>query len=129
MGAKRLETRSWPPPDDLIGQQLAIHAGKTVIEFPDTDYYAPFNQAVERVLGPGWSQGVPVGKVVAVATLTDAVCIFSAADFPDGDEALFGEYEPGRWIWRLDDVKLLRPPLPARGRQRLWYWTPPDDVA
>ena len=26
-GAKRIETRSWPPPKSLIGKRIAIHAG------------------------------------------------------------------------------------------------------
>ena len=35
----------------------------------------------------------------------------------------YGDYSPGRWAWRLTDVKPIDPPVPARGRQGIWEWT------
>ena len=36
----------------------------------------------------------------------------------------FGDYRPGRWVWELTDVRPLRPPEPAKGRQGFWEWEP-----
>lgn len=34
-------------------------------------------------------------------------------------EELFGDYSPGRWAWKLENIRAIKP-LPAQGRQRLW---------
>jgi hypothetical protein len=47
---------------------------------------------------------------------------------PTEQELLFGDYTPGRYAWILADVKRLPEPIPARGMQRLWNWTPPEGV-
>ena len=125
VGAKRIETRSWKPPCNILGERLAIHATKQVIRFPNTDEYRPFNEAAARHLGPGWEVRVPKGAVVAIATLDSAKPFLACyEDQLEVEEALFGEYGPGRWMWRLKDVEPLDPPMPARGRQRIWSWQP-----
>ncbi len=37
-------------------------------------------------------------------------------------ELAFGDYSKGRYLWFLDDVKLVHPPVPVRGYRRLWEW-------
>ena len=32
----------------------------------------------------------------------------------------YGDYSAGRWAWRLIDIEILDPPVPARGRQGIW---------
>lgn len=125
--AKLIETRSWAPHKAAIGQPLAIHAGKSR-NFLGTPYYPEFNQAVARHLGDTWYRNVPLGAVVAVAILHDAVQIQSDTKLPEGDELIFGHYETGRWMWILSDVRAIDPPVAARGYQRLWKWTPPPEV-
>ena len=122
VGAKRIETRSWRPPDSAIGMPLAIHATKRVQKFPDTPRYRPFNEAVERYLGPDWQNTIPTGAVLAIATISEARLFRYQEDIPNADEELFGEYGPGRWMWRLSNVVPVDPPQPARGYQRLWTW-------
>lgn len=41
-------------------------------------------------------------------------------------EDSLGDFSPGRYLWRIDDVKPLRYPIPCRGYQR--FWTVPKDV-
>lgn len=122
VGAKRIETRSWRPPDSAMGMPLAIHAAKRVVKFPDTPLYCRFNEAVEQYLGPNWQSTIPTGAVLAIATLSEARLFRHREDLPDGDEALFGEYGPGRWMWKLTNVVPVEPPQPARGYQGLWTW-------
>lgn len=40
------------------------------------------------------------------------------------DQIPFGDFTPGRFGWVLEDIELLPEPIPARGFQRLWEWTP-----
>lgn len=40
------------------------------------------------------------------------------------DQRPFGDYRPGRYGWLLDDIEPVDPPVPARGYQQLWEWTP-----
>lgn len=123
VGAKRIETRSWKPPASLIGQKLAIHAGKRMVQLP-ASLYPEYNAALRRHLGENWTVTIPAGAVVAVATLSSAQLITRLSELPDGDELLFGEYDYGRWMWRLDDVRPLDPPTPVRGHQGIWNFNP-----
>jgi len=142
-GAKCCETRGWPPPASLIGRRLAIHASKAAMpQHLDPEATA----AMEAALGlpaASWPD-LPGGAVVAIATLAGAYQV--AASMPEADrvsisnsvpgapplmtldlrpnERLFGDYRPGRWLWRLDGLVPIEPPVPARGHQRLWRWRP-----
>jgi hypothetical protein len=40
------------------------------------------------------------------------------------DQLPYGDFTPGRYAWLLDDVEPVDPPIPARGRQRLWDLLP-----
>jgi hypothetical protein len=40
------------------------------------------------------------------------------------DQHPFGDFTPGRFAWVLADVEPLPEPVPARGHQGLWEWTP-----
>jgi hypothetical protein len=42
------------------------------------------------------------------------------------DEAERGDYRLGRFAWVLRNPRSLATPIPARGRQSLWDWSPPD---
>lgn len=35
----------------------------------------------------------------------------------------YGDFAPGRWAWLLEDIKPCGP-VPAKGKQGLWEWTP-----
>lgn len=38
----------------------------------------------------------------------------------------YGDYSPGRFAWLLADIKPLPEPIPAKGKQGLWNWTPDE---
>lgn len=44
-----------------------------------------------------------------------------------GDQAMWGNYQPGRWAWEMLDVRPLVEPIPAKGRQGWWRVTPEAD--
>ena len=72
LGIKTVETRSWAAPGRLLGQTIAIHAGRRVVRQP--------GECIERELrarlgedwvrtGSGLGPDIPTGAVLATATL------------------------------------------------------------
>ena len=120
-GVKRIETRSWSAPAALLGERIAIHAGKTVFSVGDG---AIFDRRVDVVLGPGWKRNIPRGAVVATAVLAgcEEMSEGNPERWPCGDEELFGDYGVGRFMWRLAEVELVEPPVPATGHPGFWDW-------
>ena len=114
-GAKNTETRSWHPPKNLLGQRLAIHAGKKSVKIPA----GAFAQAVDSCLGKGWRSKEAFGAVIATAKLKKVKKITGKEDISK-KEILFGDYAPGRWMWQLADIKKVEPPVITRGYQKIW---------
>jgi len=98
---KRTENRSWPPPQRVLGQFIAIHAGMSFREDAADWIAARSGRMLTR-------QNVPLGAVVALARVIKVV-----QEHP-GDPWFVGPYG-----WVLDDVVPLTP-VPCRGRQQLW---------
>ena len=137
-GVKSIETRSWAPPRAFIGQRVAIHAGRRIIRSGLSR--CVWNRACQ-LYGPGWWNEIPAGAVVCTAALADArrvlafddkhgesVQVSSSLAGIDGMSSVvtdsFGDFEVGRWLWFLEDVRPLNPPLSAVGHQGWWDWEP-----
>lgn len=133
LNAKCIETRSW---STRYRGPLAIHAGK----FLDTlelsrlasvgalDIVGLAAAGLVRAgyaLGPGH---IPLGRVVALATLADVQPI-TPENTPAEPERSFGDYTPGRFAWYLSDVRPLPRPIPAKGGRRLWEWNVIEGMA
>ena len=128
-GIKNVETRSWPPPYGTIGERIAIHAGRTVVLNPGHEAV----EAIADIYGAGqWRRDIPRGAVVATAILAGAQKVSCLRDGiayvePSGQAIPadpYGDFSPGCWLWLLTDIRAIEP-VPARGHQRLWRWTPP----
>ena len=124
IGAKRVETRAYPPERLGLyrGQRIAIHATKTESELgvcAREPFLSVLKDAGLRIpLGP---QSFPLGGIVATAVLDRAAEITpeSAArlEREKPQEFAFGDYTPGRWAWVLRDVTEVDPFVPVRGSQ------------
>lgn len=129
LGAKKIETRSWPT---SYRGPLAIHASKAIrTEFMNLAWQDPFYSALKPLHGNvGGSRSIkyPLGCVIAIVQLVDCIEI-RPDNVPTGPERYFGDYTRGRFMWVLRDVKRLKKPIPARGLQRLWEWDAPEDIA
>lgn len=116
-GAKRYETRSWGT--DYRGP-LAIHASKSAFE--GREYFLSSEVAQAALDGLCWLD-LPRGAIVATARLTDC---FRSRGLPPPDrcqhEGAFGNFERGRFLWKLEDVRPIQP-APARGSLGLWEWS------
>ncbi len=113
---KRIENRSWAPPKSLIGQRIAIHAGKKY-DADDAALIASASATPKHLLAEARQ---PTG-IVCTAVLTAVV---RAADNP---HARFGFWWAGPVGWVLEDVRRLPEAIPCRGAQGLW--DVPADIA
>lgn len=118
IGAKQYETRSW---STTYRGPIAIHAA---MKHPD---YFPYDSI--RVLREAGFPTVPRGVVVAVAKLVDVIGTCPLASNVSPLERQFGDWRCGRFAWKLEDVQMMEPPIKASGKQGLWNWTPPQDLA
>ena len=121
-GRKISETRSWAPPEGLIGATIAIHAARRK---PKRDEIA-HTRSEDLML--------PLGVVVCLAEIK-AVHRVSGISIPlDGEPQwvtgpegclihtldAYGDYSTGRYVWVLDKVRKLIEPIESGGWQRLW---------
>lgn len=123
-GLKKYETRGWKT--DYRGL-IAIHAAKRKIQ-PDDLKPMMGHWQLQRFLYPTPNSHKlyepPYGCVIAVCELLD--CQPTEALSVSAQERAVGDWSPGRWAWELDVVRVLPQPIPARGYQNIWNWTPPE---
>lgn len=154
--AKTIETRSWPAPESLIGQPIAIHATKRPMGEEEIllCIESPFREAMfdigaeypwderdpDGVPWPDSIPNLPYGALLSVALLAACVRVPSGAahvvrtvEHPDGitvpppePERSFGDYTPSRFAWVLSDIRLLPRPIPAKGSQGIWQTAEPE---
>lgn len=127
-GFKRHETRHWPT---KRRGRVAIHAAKRVV----TDIDPRLQALCDFALGGGWEKTRPIGCVIAVADLTGC---YASDHLAEGRPPLLepieecdflaGNFEDGRYGFRLENVRALRDPLPLIGRQGFFNWMPPADL-
>ena len=122
-GRKTIETRSWETPRNIIGERIAIHAGKRA-HVPSCEKWFPV-------------ETVPLGAIICTARIDDFAHVEPGeaplqtlawwygrreSDRVPIDE--FGDFTHGRHLWKLAEVKELTPMVHVRGRQRLCDWLP-----
>lgn len=134
LGEKRIETRSWRV---SYRGPLAIHSSARFAEEDlETALTEPF-ASVWKKHGIETLTDLPLGSVLAVCRLTatlwtgaDGASLFDlGSDWiptTGTNERAFGNYGPGRYGWRLEDVCPLTEPIPTRGNRLIWEFEHPD---
>lgn len=97
---KRMENRTWRPPKAVLGQVIAIHAGRTFDEDGADWLAARLGKMVA-------SKTVPSGAIIALARIQQVVT--------DSDDPWF----VGPYGWKLSGVLPLDP-VPCKGKLHLW---------
>jgi hypothetical protein len=121
LGEKKMETRSWKT--NYRGP-LLIHAGKSIDKIACK---------LPEIYGVMEDYEYPTGVIIAKCNLVDCVKIkydmpyFDGADLENGmqiggNEYEFGDYTEGRYAWILDNVEMLKEPIPAKGQLSLWEY-------
>lgn len=106
---KDIENRDWPPPIDLIGQQIALHAAKS---FDDDG-----SQRL-RVMGFDTPTSYTKSAIVAVGTI-DRVVTETKTLTLDQQRWFFGKFG-----WVMTDIITLPKPIPWDGMLGLWIVPP-----
>jgi hypothetical protein len=140
---KRIENRPWKPPEKLLGERIAIHAGKSVGGRPGFPAMLDGCRAVaardpltvfaleagEAYLGtPLRMRLIETSAIIATARLDGWSDAEGRAELPaeatPPDAWRWGDPTSPFW-WHLSDVRLVVP-VPCRGS--LGLWTVPEDV-
>lgn len=134
-GQKRYETRSW---STSYRGLIAIHAGRRTKQaetfiagmYDEADEYSLDSDDVHNIffdLGLNAPDDYPFSSLIAVGHLAE--CVRTEHGIRDAglQEIEFGDWSPGRYAWRIDNVWRFDRPIPIRGAQGLWDI--PDDVA
>jgi hypothetical protein len=107
---------------------LAIHAAKRPARLDECS--ADVRAALHRN-GYNDFSTLPYGCIVCTVNLAGCYIVKSDSFIREGIalglitpmEEYFGNYTPGRYAWRLENVQLV-PNIPARGSQGFWEWEP-----
>jgi hypothetical protein len=116
-GPKRIENRRWKPWPEIIGQYIALHAGKSYDD-AGADYIR--SRGIEPPSKGACVQSAIVGVARVVGYLEPC----------DPIETCPSEQEPwffGPYGWLLEAVRPLPYPIPCKGALALWQL--PADIA
>ncbi len=134
---KPIENRTWCPHKSLLGQLVAIHAGKALNDDILEDYYDLFKTTLYGQVRPPYAKPseFPRGAVVGIATLAAVVVrrkgaivdAFGKDGVPEVEIGEDGRRFYGEDVgWLFREQHYLRAPVPCKGAQGVW--TLPDDV-
>lgn len=98
-GPKRIENRTWAPPQFILFKRIAIHAGKKLDKIVLEEYG-------DHIAAAGLP--VPAGAILGTAFVQGSVT-------KSGDEWFEG---PIGWV--LSDIERFKTPVPCPGAQGLW---------
>jgi hypothetical protein len=132
LGAKQVETRSWPT---SYRGDIAIHAAtRWTKEEAETCLNEPFwSVLTDGGFTSPFKESLPFGSIVAVAALVGCwstgrrpVSPYPWVTTLTPQERAFGDYSHSRYGWLLESIRPLPSPIPCRGFQQLWHL--PEDV-
>lgn len=111
LGIKRVENREWAPPKDLMGQWIAIHAGKR--------YDHAGAESIRTELGID----VPVPGSLAQSAIVAVGVLDRIATCEDDSFAWDDPWFTGAFGWYLRDVVKIDA-VTCKGAQKLWVVPP-----
>lgn len=113
LGLKHYETRSWK----------TNYRGKLLICSTATNtklQHQQYLKICEQLQLPPW-ENFPHGCAIAICDLTD--CIEMTAEFiaqQSKSEIICGDWQVGRYAWKLENIQPLEKPLSVKGKQGLF---------
>lgn len=116
-GFKTYETRSW---GTSYRGPLAIHAAKRPYNLRQDVPFAVASFMFDHRMN---QSEMAFGAAICVVTLAD--CIRMTPEFiarTPRQELIWGDWQPGRYAWKVQLVKVFDEPIPLRGQQGLWAW-------
>lgn len=116
LGLKTYETRSW---HTGYRGPLVIHAAARPV-----NRYECNETIIEALRTAGYTTpaAFPLGFGLCVVELVGCHHADLIAPKISDLERAFGDYSPGRFAWKLENVRPFPEPIKARGYQQLWDW-------
>lgn len=124
VGSKDIENRVWPAPASIIGQRIAIHAGKTLER---RMYGTRGNVDLLRLTEAERLAGHVLGSVRVVGCHREGSTECAIAGCGNNPWAMWADpakHEPKLYHWEIADPRELVTPFQARGAQKLWELSP-----
>ena len=118
-GGKVHETRDWDVPRRIFGRTVLVHAAKHPITRTTVEDDDPLAILCTHRFGPDWRKALPFGAFVGTARISGSLRMPRATPASPVDE-IAGNWEPGRYAWRMDERMPLAEPIPAKGQQGWW---------
>lgn len=124
------ETRHWP----LAHRGwLAVHATKSAARVHELD--PRFEDVIVDAFGPHWVRDLPRGAIIGAVNVVachrseDVKAAFMARPAPLADDYLCGDFSPGRFGFERSEFRVLKEPVPWKGRQSKTFDIPDEVVA
>ena len=133
---KPAENRGWRPPEQMIGERIAIHAGVRQATKDDLDSWLGTIEYAGRawILGgrlvtriDPWERDDRALLRAAIAEVAGRVICTARLVGVDRDQRTPWDVE-GQWHWRLADVERVEGQPPVKGQLGLWDWQPDGEV-
>lgn len=128
-GFKIFETRTWPAPQSIIGQRIAIASTKTIrpeqrAHFNDEE----FQDNYQRLGLPPNLTDLKHGFVLGTAVV-ECVELMTEEFMEDvsTEEQSYGWWNEGFYAWRMVDPVEFDEPIPVRGMQGIYEWSHPHE--
>lgn len=115
LGEKKIETRSW---STNFRGRIAIHAGKKIDRsvFGQPYYLEVFQK---YSITPA---NIITSSIIATCRIGDVKRTEELIDKISNQEFAFGNYEPNRYGWILDDLNLIKPIEGVKGMLGFWNY-------
>jgi hypothetical protein len=119
-GEKKLETRGGRGNVHIRGR-LLIHSSLTR-EWEWMHQMPMFREALKR---HGYEGTLDYGYVIGSVDLTDCRPVESVRGYISRQESVFGNYEDGRFAWKLENPVRFAEPIRFQGHQG-FFWVPEE---
>jgi hypothetical protein len=120
-GFKLNETRPYACPPAIVGTRLYIASTKVITPAQRTLFANEKFQEYYRETGlPDKLEGMANGFLIGSVLIHSSDPYDEEIDDPTEEEMLYGDYGPGRHVWRTRDPEMLDEPVPVRGQQGIW---------
>ncbi len=122
-GYKTIETRTHARFRSLVGETIAIHAGKKW----SPSFYVLIGEVLPRnrlrLLSDSFQKGsVPFGAVVCTAKVVESRILNKRDSYKALINCDIDSNGCLRYGLFLKDIKKLDPPIPVRGKMGIWEW-------
>uniref|UniRef100_UPI0039C61A4B DNA N-6-adenine-methyltransferase n=1 Tax=Calothrix sp. CCY 0018 TaxID=3103864 RepID=UPI0039C61A4B len=114
-GLKKYETRSWKT--SYRGKLLICSTAKVTKK--QYQQYLKIGNSIEL---PVWNEiNFPCGKAIAICDLVDCIPMTSSFVAQQAKtEILCGDWEVGRYAWKLENIQPIKEPFAVKGKQGLF---------